>query len=89
MPKLEYLWAYKLSSQQKSTWYQKCPNVVYGGDDNCPEHYIASPYEFGGWLEGKIWEIPCKGLQFEDPFVEEWTDSDSFEPDHEISNFLF
>ena len=80
MPKLKYLWAYKLPSEQKSIWNQKCPHVVYGGDENCQEHYIASPYEFGGWLEGKIWEIPCKGLQFEDPYEEEYSDNDSLDP---------
>ena len=74
MPKLKYLLACNLSSQQKYIWSQKCPNVVFNGDENCNEHFIASPYEFGGWLEGQVWEIPnCKNVQFEDPFDEdEW-----------------
>ena len=85
MPKLKYLWLYNhplsgipdLSSQQRSTWAKKCPNIVLNGDENCTNHHIASPYEFGGGISGQIWEIPCEGLAFADPYEADWDGSES------------
>merc|ERR1712110_813549 len=84
MPKLKYLWMTgtgDMSSQERATWVQKCPNVVFNGDKNCSSHHIASPYEFGGCFAGQIWEVPCKGMAFADPADEEdWDDSDDSGP---------
>ena len=61
MPKLKYLWAKKLSSQQKAIWAKNCPKVRFYGDDSPIKHIIASP---SVWQEVKISEIQSKIISF-------------------------
>ena len=86
LPKLRYIWAINednryagadLPNDFRTKWSRHCPNVAVSFK-NCDDHIASEPCD---WMNGTIWEIQCKGIQFP------WLDEDDEEDEEDLEEF--
>ena len=87
LPKLRNIWAINeanpsyvggdLPNEFRTKWSRHCPNVAVSFK-GCEDHIASDPCD---WMNGTIWEIQCKGLQFP------WLDEDDEEDEEDLEEF--
>ena len=85
LKKLRYIWAINedayagadLLNAFRTIWSRHCPSVAVSFK-NCDDHIASDPCD---WMNGTIWEIQCKGIQFP------WLDEDDGDDDEDMEEF--